>query len=186
MSPHLTPAPNHLLCFQFVGCVKEVNNLITRSVVNTSGRTSAEVVPRGSIWKFLQPQAERGISVRSVIWAPSEVVKMVCQRLADQVSSSLRQEGIARFQNPFFSKFCGFKERKQVDRTHHHTGGPGGCAQGRVRPTLECHLRWLCFHRRHRRITAGAAGLLPRSSRTIGSESQEYYGCSRHHLPMHD
>ena len=25
----LTPAPNHLLCFYFVGCVKEVSNLVS-------------------------------------------------------------------------------------------------------------------------------------------------------------
>ena len=30
----LTPVPNHLLCFYFVGCVKEVNNLINHPVVS--------------------------------------------------------------------------------------------------------------------------------------------------------
>ena len=47
----VTPDPIHLLCFHFVGCVKEVSNLINRPVVilldtRVSG-TSAEVVPKG-------------------------------------------------------------------------------------------------------------------------------------------
>jgi transcriptional regulator with AAA-type ATPase domain len=37
----LTPALSHLLRFHFVGCVKEVRNLINRPVVGTS----AEMVP---------------------------------------------------------------------------------------------------------------------------------------------
>ncbi len=33
----LTPAPNHLLRFYFVGCAKEVSNLINRPVVSLFG-----------------------------------------------------------------------------------------------------------------------------------------------------
>ena len=33
----LTPAPSHLLCFDFVGCVKEVRKLINRLVVSLLG-----------------------------------------------------------------------------------------------------------------------------------------------------
>jgi hypothetical protein len=46
----LTPAPNHLFRFQFVGCVKEVINLINRPVVSLlctrMGGTSEVVVPK--------------------------------------------------------------------------------------------------------------------------------------------
>ena len=46
----LTPAPSHLLRFHFVGCAKEVSNLINHPVVSlldTRVRgTSAEVVPQ--------------------------------------------------------------------------------------------------------------------------------------------
>jgi hypothetical protein len=38
----LTPTPSHLLRFHFVGCAKEVSNLINHPVVSL---TSAEVVP---------------------------------------------------------------------------------------------------------------------------------------------
>ena len=44
-----TPAPSHLLRFHFVGCAKEVSNLMNRPVVSPLGNrvcgTSAEVVP---------------------------------------------------------------------------------------------------------------------------------------------
>ena len=33
----LTPAPSHLLCFYFVGCVKEVSSLINHPVMNLFG-----------------------------------------------------------------------------------------------------------------------------------------------------
>ena len=52
MSPHsiLTPSPNHLLRFHFLGCVKEVNNLINHTVVilldTRVGGASAEVVTK--------------------------------------------------------------------------------------------------------------------------------------------
>ena len=46
----LTPAPCHLLRFHFVGCAKEVSNLINRPVLSLLGTrvggTSAEVVPQ--------------------------------------------------------------------------------------------------------------------------------------------
>jgi hypothetical protein len=47
----MTPVPSHLLHFHFVGCAKEVNNLINHPVVNllgtrVGGGTSAEVVPK--------------------------------------------------------------------------------------------------------------------------------------------
>ena len=34
VSTSLTPVPNHLLSFYFLGCAKEVSNLINRPVVN--------------------------------------------------------------------------------------------------------------------------------------------------------
>ncbi len=46
----MTPTRSHLLCFHFVGCAKEVRNLINLPVVSLLdtrvGRTSAEVVPQ--------------------------------------------------------------------------------------------------------------------------------------------
>ena len=46
----LTPAPNHLLRFYFVGCAKEVSNLINRPVVSLFGSrvrgTGANVVTK--------------------------------------------------------------------------------------------------------------------------------------------
>jgi hypothetical protein len=43
--------------------------------------------PRGSSWNFLQPQVVIGFSSITGIWAPIDVEKNVCQRLADQDSS---------------------------------------------------------------------------------------------------
>ena len=55
----LTPAFNHLLCFHFVGCPKEVINLTNRPVVSLLGTrvvcTSAEVVPKRIDLNFRQP-----------------------------------------------------------------------------------------------------------------------------------
>jgi len=68
----LTPDPSHLLRFRFVCCAKEVIDFINHPVVSLLGTrvggTSAEVVPRGSIWNVLQPQVKSGISARSGIW----------------------------------------------------------------------------------------------------------------------
>jgi hypothetical protein len=91
----LTPTPSHLLCFHFVGCEKEVSNLINHPVVSLLGirvgGTSAEVVPidspRVSIWNFLQSQVDNGNSVRVGILALTQESKNVYQRLGDQVSS---------------------------------------------------------------------------------------------------
>jgi hypothetical protein len=47
----LTSVPNHLLCFHFVCCPKEVSKMINNPVVNLPdtqvGGTSTEVVPQG-------------------------------------------------------------------------------------------------------------------------------------------
>ncbi len=43
--------------------------------------------PRGSNWNFLHPEVARGFSTITGIWAPIDVEKNVCQRLADQDSS---------------------------------------------------------------------------------------------------
>ena len=53
---YLTPAPGHLLRCRFVGCAKEVNNLINHPVVSLLCTrvvgTCAEVVPRGGPQEF--------------------------------------------------------------------------------------------------------------------------------------
>ena len=53
----LTPALNHLLCFHFVGCAKEVRNLTNHPVVilldTRLGGTSAEVIPNRIDLKLL-------------------------------------------------------------------------------------------------------------------------------------
>ena len=71
--------------------MKEVSNLINLPVVNLLGTrvdgTSVEVVPKRINLKLPATTTESGISARIGIWAPTEVVKKVCQRLADQVSS---------------------------------------------------------------------------------------------------
>ena len=47
----LTPVPNHLLCFYFVGCAKEVSNLINRPIVSLFGSrvsgTGANMITEG-------------------------------------------------------------------------------------------------------------------------------------------
>jgi hypothetical protein len=84
----MTLTPIHLLCFHFVGCPKEMRNLINHPVVilldTRVGGGRGGVVP---IWNFLQPQSESGIPVRIWISTSTEVVKKVCQRRADQTSS---------------------------------------------------------------------------------------------------
>ncbi len=75
----LTPDPTHLLCFYFVGCAKEVSNLINLTVVSFFGsrvsgtgchmvteRVDGEPQAESGI---LKPQTERGSSVSAGVSA---------------------------------------------------------------------------------------------------------------------
>jgi hypothetical protein len=93
----LTPDPSHLFRFQFVGCWKEVSNLINHPVVSLLGTrvvgTITEVVPnRIDLKPPVTGNRHRQLrdSVRVGILPPTQETRNVCQRLADQVSSMKR------------------------------------------------------------------------------------------------
>ena len=70
VSTLLTPAPDHLLCLYFVGCAKQVSNLLTVTAQS---------------WAFFSGSRMGGIC------APTVRAKKVSQRLAEQASlESLR------------------------------------------------------------------------------------------------
>jgi hypothetical protein len=95
MRPPGTVVPRHLLCFHFVGCVKEVRNLINPQVVNLLGNrvggTSVQVVPKRINLKLPSTSRRNGISGRSFVYShlqtPTQETKIVVQRLSDQDSS---------------------------------------------------------------------------------------------------
>ena len=91
----LTPAPSHLLCFYFVGCVKEVSKLINHSVVSlfdtrvsgTGANMITENINRTYTHKLFEPQVERGSSDRTGIVVPTQAAKKGCHRPPGHVSS---------------------------------------------------------------------------------------------------
>ena len=87
----LTPAFNHLLCFNFVRCVEKVSKLINHPVVSLLGTrvcgTSTEMITQSIYLEFPATTSRSGFSGITGIWEPMEVEKNVCQRLPDQDSS---------------------------------------------------------------------------------------------------
>jgi hypothetical protein len=92
MSPHRWPRLLTTCCI-FTLCVVRKTSAIWSTVQSWAFLAPEWEVQvqrwsqRESTWNFLQPQPESGTSVRNGIWAPTDVAKKVCQRLADQDSS---------------------------------------------------------------------------------------------------
>ncbi len=86
----LTPDSNHLLRFNLVIVrEKSASWSTTQSWVFLTPEWEVQVQrwsPSVSSLNFLQPQAASGFSTISGIWAPIDVEKNVCQRLAGQDS----------------------------------------------------------------------------------------------------
>ena len=87
----MSPVPSHLLSFNLVDGVKEINNLINHPIMSLLdtrvGGTRAHVVTKSIKFELMQPQVERGIFTIIGICDLTDMAKKVCQRLADQVSS---------------------------------------------------------------------------------------------------
>ncbi len=92
----LTPAPNHLLRFYFVGCTKEVSNLINRPVVSLFGSrvsgTGANVVAK-SVYGELFATTDRKRKLRQCRYCCtntrgeeilSETSRPLCVKLSPQ------------------------------------------------------------------------------------------------------
>ncbi len=87
----LTPAFNHLLCFNFLCCVKKVSKLINHPVVilldTRMGGTSTEMITQ-CIYLKLSATTNR----KRILWnhwdlSAQDVEKNVCERLARQDST---------------------------------------------------------------------------------------------------
>ncbi len=104
VSTPLTPAPGHLLCLYFVGCEKQVSNLLNNPVMGLlgfrMGGTCANMITRASRANFLQLQVEGGNAAIARICAPTASAKKVCHRLADQDSS----RGTIKFYRSVFDR----------------------------------------------------------------------------------
>jgi hypothetical protein len=85
----LTPAFIDLLCFYFVCCAEKVILPVVCLFGTRVGGTRVKVVTEGVYLKFPATTSRERLLRNAItgIWAPMDVEKNVCQRLADQVSS---------------------------------------------------------------------------------------------------
>ncbi len=97
----LTPSPIHLLCFYFVGCVKEVSNLINLPVVRLFEIRQGRYICTDTIGKKGIPKAST-ISVRRT---ESSVVMLVMLKHVGRVLSP----NMVGFINP-----CKLRKKKRV------------------------------------------------------------------------